>query len=265
MIQTKRRWVQTFFLLLLHSFWGYNVAWFFKLKLFCNPVLSCHSCALAWFTCPVGIWVHYSGWHLFPYVAIGTTVLLGVLIGRMLCGWVCPFGFLQDLVHKIPTRKFELPSWTSYVKYAVLVLTVFLFPFLWGESTQLSFCRVCPSSALQVTIPYLVEGGTWTVTTYVKLGLLVGVVGLAIVAERSFCKVFCPIGAFLAPLNYLSFWKVRWPTSDCLACQQCDAACPTNVDPSLRIEEGIPPNRALDCIVCHQCQPECPQREEDEF
>ncbi len=256
-IQKKRRWVQTLSLLLLHSSWGPEVKWL------CNPVLSCHSCALAWFACPVGIFIHYSGYHVFPFLAVGVVLLLGVLIGRLLCGWVCPFGFLQDLLYKIPGPKLTLPKWTSNIKYVLLVLTVLLMPFFFGESTLWSFCRYCPASALQVTLPRLIGGGAITLGTAIKLGVTAGVIALVVFSERGFCKVLCPIGALLAPLNLLCFWKVKLPSAACQSCMECDDTCPTDIDPSDRIEEGISPSRALDCVICHQCQPVCPEWKEE--
>ncbi len=239
--------------LLLHSSWGPEVKWL------CNPVLSCHSCALAWFACPVGVFVHYSGYHLFPFIALGTVLLVGMLVGRLLCGWVCPFGLLQDWLHRIPTKKLELPAWTSYIKYAVLLLLVFLFPFLLGEGTALSFCRICPAAAIQVSLPALISQGVATVSwaMLIRFTVLAGVVALAIYSSRSFCKVFCPIGALLAPLNYVSFWRVKPARSSCLECRKCDRACSTSVKPSLRFSQQLPANRALDCIVCHDCQSAC--------
>ena len=118
--------------LLPHSSWGPELKWL------CNPVLSCHSCVLAWFACPIGVFVHYSGYHLFPLFALGAMLLVGMLVGRLLCGWVCPLGLVPDLLHKIPSHKFVLPDWTAHLKYLVLFLLVFLFPFLWGEQTWLS-------------------------------------------------------------------------------------------------------------------------------
>ncbi len=257
-IQLYRRWVQTLSFLLLHSSWGPELKWL------CNPVLSCHSCMLAWFACPVGVFIHYSGYHVFPYLAVGMTLLVGVLIGRLLCGWVCPFGFLQDLLHKIPTPKFQLPDWTSNFKYVVLALTVFLFPWLWGESSKGVYCWYCPASALQVTVPNLLGGATINLAAGIKLSLTAGILVLVVFAERSFCKLLCPIGALLAPLNKISFWIVKIPSSDCLTCGSCDDECPTHIEPQDRIDAQIPPNRHLDCIVCHQCQPACPQWEDDE-
>ena len=243
--------------MLLHSSWGPELKWL------CNPVLSCHSCVLSWFACPIGVFVHYSGYHVFPYLAVGTVLLFGVLFGRLLCGWVCPFGFLQDLLHKIPGRKFALPRWTNNIKYLVLIGMVFLLPFLLGEQTAYSFCRVCPASALQVTVPGLITAGFQSigVATVVKLAILVAVLVLVTFSSRAFCKTLCPIGALMAPLNFLSFWIVK-PPRNCTSCEKCDQACPTDVSPSSRISEGIPPNRTLDCVVCHDCQPLCPPKSE---
>lgn len=250
----KRRITQYLSLLALHSSWGP------ELKSFCNPVLTCHSCALAWFACPIGVLVHYSGYHLFPYVAVGTILLLGAIIGRLMCGWICPFGLLQDLLHRIPSPKFQLPNWCRAIKYVVLVLLVFLLPFLFGAETQYSFCRFCPASALQVTLPALVSGATRTVSgsLIVKLAVLALVLALASASERSFCKTLCPIGALLAPLNLISFWRVKPPTQACIHCKRCDKACSISVEPSTRFAQGTDANRTLDCIVCHDCRTGCP-------
>ncbi len=253
---SKRRISQIFSLILLHSSWGLELKWL------CNPVLSCHSCVLSWFACPIGVFVQYSGYHLFPYIAIGTVLLVGLLLGKLLCGWVCPFGFLQDLLYKIPTRKFILPRWTGNIKYLVLIIMVFLLPFFLGEETMYSFCRICPASALQVTLPNMISSGFQAapLATVVKLSVLVVVLLIVIFSSRAFCKVLCLIGALLAPLNFLSFWTVKLPTDNCVPCQKCDKACPADNSPSKRISAGKAPNRSLDCVVCHECRSVCPKK-----
>jgi polyferredoxin len=253
----KRRISQIISLLILHSSWGPEAKWL------CNPVLSCHSCALAWFACPVGIFVHYSGYHVFPFVALGTVLVVGVLVGRLMCGWVCPFGFLLDMLYKIPSPKFDFPAWTGYIKYGVLVLMVFFIPFLLGESSMYSFCRICPASVVQVTIPNIIAKGfsVLSVSALIKLAIFIVVVGFAVTSSRSFCKVLCPIAALLGPLNHVSFWAMSLPaTRPCTGCKKCDAICPSNGQPFSRIAKGVPPNRAADCIVCHDCQHICPDR-----
>lgn len=255
----KRRVVQFISLVLLHSSWGPEFKWL------CNPVMSCHSCVLAWFACPIGVFVHYSGYHIFPFLAVGTVLLLGATMGRLLCGWVCPFGLVQDMLHKIPSPKFRLPNWTGKIKYVVLLAGVIALPFVFGESTMFSFCRVCPASALQVTIPNLIMGGvsTISVATLVKLGVLLVVLVVAVLSSRAFCKVLCPIGAMMAPLNYVSLWRIPVPAENCLSCSKCNRACPQHGEPMSRISEGKSSNRTLDCIVCYECKTTCPSAKKE--
>ncbi len=255
-IAAHRRAVQFVSLLALHSSWGPEFKWL------CNPVLSCHSCALAWFACPIGVFTHYSAYHIFPFLAVGTVLLLGVLLGRLLCGWVCPFGLLQDLLYRLPGPKFDLPRWTGKIKYVVLVLMVFLLPFLFTENTPYSFCRICPASAIQVTLPNLLGSGMagFTTATAIKLAVLLLVLVAVVVSSRSFCKTMCPIGAMLAPLNFISLWKIRVPTQNCVSCGKCETACPQqDAAPAEHIARGVAPNRDLECIVCHECQTTCPR------
>jgi len=249
----KRLVIQYLSLVLLHSSWGPELKWL------CNPVLSCHSCVLSWFACPIGVFVHFSGYHLVPWLPLGMVLLAGVFLGRLLCGWVCPFGLLQDLLHKIPSVKISLPHWTSYAKYILLVFMVFLIPYFLGESTLYSFCRICPAGTLQASLPSAIAAGfaSLQTATLVRWGVLLIILGFAIVSARSFCKVLCPLGALLAPLNYLSFWTIQAPPETCLSCKKCDAACSMDIQPSIRINRGIPANRDPECIVCHECQAAC--------
>ncbi|MFP4380934.1 MAG: 4Fe-4S binding protein [Candidatus Sumerlaeia bacterium] len=226
----------------------------------CIPVFSCHACVATWNICPVGALMHYAGWHLIPFYLIGLILLFGALIGRLFCGWICPFGTLQMLLYKIPSPKFRLPAWTGYIKYVLLAALVVIIPYYLGELTYYSFCRVCPVSTIQVTIPYFLtnENAAWsgwlTTSRFIVFG---SVIILAIASSRSFCKVACPVGAMMGPFNHISLWKVKAP-EQCPSCKKCDRVCSTDVKPSERMGAGTSPNRHHDCIVCHECQTACP-------
>lgn len=251
-----RRIVQALSLVALNSSWaGGQVKWL------CVPVMNCHSCSLAWFACPIGVFIHYAGYRVFPFLALGTFLLAGILLGRFLCGWVCPMGFLQDLLYKIPGRKIALPDWTKYVKYVLLAATVVALPFWLGEDTLWSFCRGCPVSAMQATIPGLWagDGGPLPLRTIVKLSILAAVILLAVLNRRVYCRVLCPIGAGLALFNHFSFWRVK-PVEECVGCKKCDSACPTQCGPSPRMVAGASPSRHAECVACHDCRNGCPAR-----
>mgnify|MGYP002641226217 CR=1 FL=1 len=188
-------------------------------------------------------------------------MVLGGLFGRYFCGWVCPFGFLQDLLFRIRTPKFTLPKVMNWGKYVALGIGVFLVPFFLGESTQWSFCRMCPASALQVTIPGLLSGLELTLAKGVKLAILVAILALAVVSSRSFCRMLCPIGAMLSLFNRVSIGRTRAPTPACISCGRCDAACPTAAAPAGRILSGVDPSRCEECVLCGKCRQVCPVKD----
>ena len=79
-----------------------------KAKTVCVPGLNCYSCPAATGACPIGAFqaVVGSSKFKFSYYITGFLILLGVTLGRFICGFLCPFGWFQDLLHKIPGKKF---------------------------------------------------------------------------------------------------------------------------------------------------------------
>lgn len=145
-----RMWVQSAFLLVWLDPLG------LRLHTICSPVFHCYACPLSTFACPIGIIAQFGALHIFPFMAVGLLIAVGVLFGSLICGWVCPFGFLQDLVAKVPTPKFDLPKWTGYLRYVVLIGTVLAVPYFFGEGHPLFICRVCPAGALEAAVPNIV-------------------------------------------------------------------------------------------------------------
>ena len=101
-------------------------------KAVCVPGLNCYSCPAASGACPIGSFqsVVGSSKFKFSYYITGFLILLGVLLGRFICGFLCPFGWLQDLLHKIPTKKLSTKKLKplTYLKYAILLLSVVILP-----------------------------------------------------------------------------------------------------------------------------------------
>ena len=146
----KRRWIQIICAVLYNC----NLTGFAKgtiyqgnLKSICVPGLNCYSCPGAVFSCPLGSLQSalLSSKYRFPYYMLGMLLLFGILLGRLICGFLCPFGLVQELLYKIPTKKLQKNVWTrrlSRLKYVILAVFVILIPlvFLTPEIGRAS-CR----------------------------------------------------------------------------------------------------------------------------
>ena len=147
LIQTKRRWVQALSLLALNS----NFRGFPQLGGFL-PVLNCQYCHLAWLGCPIGMTGVSLAAGAFPWLVLGLLLVAGLIVGRFFCGWVCPAGFIQDLLYRIPLPKIRIPRFLVWIKYAVLLVMVVGAAWFLGQGSLLYFCNVCPVSTTMVEL-----------------------------------------------------------------------------------------------------------------
>ena len=107
------------------------------LKHFCVPGMNCYSCPGALGACPVGALQNAlnARHRRFPFYVFGYLLAVGVLAGRFICGWLCLFGLVQELMYKIPVPKIRISEKIDqklrYLKYAVLVVLVIGLPLFW--------------------------------------------------------------------------------------------------------------------------------------
>ena len=246
---------------------GVNLNVLYEVKQVCVPVLNCHSCPLASFSCPIGILGHFTDWRVFPFLALGAVGAAAAFLGRAFCGWACPFGYLQDGLYKIRTRKFRLPAWAYKVKYGVLIITVFAVPALLTVDSPLFFCQWCPAATLESTVPYAFLRGGFpgvqvgrlllpTGGTAARLGALGLIVGLVIYSERAFCLSLCPLGALLAPFNKVSALQMERRSDVCTDCGACGAVCPAWT-PAQAKSGLLPGDSSMECMFCMKCTDEC--------
>ena len=229
----------------------------------CVPGLNCYSCPAASGACPIGSFqaVVGSSKFSFSYYITGILILLGVLLGRFICGFLCPFGWFQELLHKIPTKKLSTKRLKPlrYLKYAVLLVMVFLLPAFLVNDVGMGdpfFCKyLCPQGVLEGAIPLsLVNSGiraalgslfTW------KLCILLAVIVLSVLFYRPFCKWLCPLGAFYALLNKVSLLRMRVDRNKCVSCGKCAKVCKMDVDVTKTPDH-------TECIRCGMCVRACP-------
>jgi polyferredoxin len=230
----------------------------FRFHSICIPVLNCHSCPTSVFACPVGVIGNFAGLGLIPLGVIGLTGLVGVVVGRFLCGWVCPFGLMQELLYKVPYVKFEIPRWTRHIKYVILGGLVIAVPLILTTESALYFCRLCPVATIESAIPWAIINGTANMTSLaIRLMILFGIIILVMGHRRMFCKTMCPLGAMLSVLNRFS-GIFPWRNQEkCVDCGACNRVCPMETQ-KRQGRFGAYEEAAEECISCLECREKCP-------
>lgn len=229
-------------------------------KHFCNPGLNCYSCPAASLSCPIGAMQAVNGSIDFKlsFYVLGTLCAIGIILGRAVCGFLCPFGLIQELLNKIPSPKLKLPKGFRYIKYVMLVAVVGMMPVLITNALGMGdpfFCKyICPAGILEGGIPLLLthseirDMAGWLLALKVLIMILT-IVG-CIVIVRFFCKVLCPLGAFYGFFNKISVIQLETDSQACISCGKCRQICPMDVDPA------IDPN-SMECIRCGKCVSIC--------
>lgn len=236
-----------------------------KLKNLCVPGMNCYSCPGALGSCPIGSLqaVIGSGNFKFAFYIAGFLMFVGALIGRFVCGWLCPFGLIQDLLHKIPFPKkiktFRGDKLLRKLKYLILLVFVILLPMflvdVLGQGAPY-FCKlICPVGTLEGGIPLALLNKSmhkalgWLYAW--KNVLLAVTVFLSIIIYRPFCKYICPLGAVYSVFNPISVFRYRVDENKCTHCGACAKTCKMNVNPVQNANH-------TECIRCGQCKKICP-------
>lgn len=216
----------------------------------CVPGLNCYSCPGAIGACPLGSLQSalLSSKYKLPYYIIGVLLLFGIVLGRLICGFLCPFGFLQELLYKIPTKKLRKSPWTktlSYVKYVILVVFAIIIPL---TLTFPGFCKfICPAGTVEGGIPLVLMNDklrelvgrlfTW------KAILAAAILIASVFIFRFFCRFICPLGAFYGFFHKVSLFGIKLDESKCTRCQRCITNCKMDIK---NIGDA-------ECIQCGEC------------
>lgn len=228
-------------------------------------------CPAASLSCPIGIIGQLCALGVVPVLAIASIFIAGGLVGSLVCGWACPFGFIQDLLTHVPLPKVRIPAWMGYGRYFVLVLLVVALPYVMGlggkpyEEQSATICSWCPAGALEAGAPNVVSGVIkgdivansngleskdgflyigWRKAAIVGVFLVVGMVTL-----RPWCTIFCPLGGFLSLFNRISVFHLRFEHEACTQCNTCRSRCSYGVELDLAANTS----RCLRCLECTTC------------
>lgn len=234
-----------------------------KWKNFCNPGLNCYSCPAATLSCPIGALqaVNGSMEFNFSFYVTGLLLAFGVLFGRGICGWFCPFGLLQELLYKIPVPKFKLKKCFLYIKYIILVVFVLVLPVAVTNFMGMgkpAFCQfICPAGTLGGGIPLIAThpelrqaiGKLFSLKIFILAVTITG----CIFIYRFFCKTICPLGAIYGLMNKISIYHLETDQHKCINCGKCKKTCKMEVDP-------VANPGSAECIRCGECVQACPEK-----
>lgn len=232
------------------------------LKATCVPFLTCYSCPLAVFACPIGSFEHYMTIHQIPFLDFAHVAIVALVIGRMACGWLCPFGLIQDLLYKIKSIKIKIPHSYNYIKYFSLFGLVLLIPYVTGVTW---FSRLCPYGMLEAGIPWAlwnpidpstnqptIDTSVYGITYIIKLAILAGFLILFVISKRPFCRIACPLGVIFALFNRVSLLRMEVQNHHTCSpdCNMCRDLCPMEI----RVSEDPNSGECIRCLKCTKCK-----------
>ncbi|MCL2407405.1 MAG: 4Fe-4S binding protein [Defluviitaleaceae bacterium] len=234
-------------------------------KGFCTPGLNCYSCPAAAFSCPIGTLQNFFRGAVtdISFAVVGFLVAVSAMFGRFICGYVCPMGFLQDILHKTPLPKLRVRlKYLSYLRYVILALFVVILPIAvsdyFSQNGETWFCAyICPSGTIFGAVPLLAHPSNAPLRDMLggvfiqKAVIAIAIVLTSMFIYRIFCRLLCPLGAIYSIFNKISFIRINFAESRCTSCRKCDKACHVNLSP-------ITDTTSHDCMRCGSCVRSCP-------
>lgn len=177
-------------------------------------------------------------------------ILIATLVGGVyFCGWVCPYGSLQDLFSKLGKKlgikKIKMPKaiqfYLKYLRYIILIcvmiITLDIIFTIMGYDPRVNFLAIL--------------GGTGT--TIIAIIIIISFLLISLFFERPFCNYFCMEGAKYGLISSFRFITFKRNTSTCINCKKCDKACPMHIEVSTTEHVS-----SIGCINCFQCASTCP-------
>ncbi len=234
------------------------------LKGFCVPGLNCYSCPGAAFACPLGALQNAiaASADRPAFYIVGLLLLFGLFLGRVICGFLCPFGLIQELLHKLPTKKVKKSPLTrklTRTKYIILLVFVFLIPILYAirHVPLPAFCKyICPAGTLEGAVTLLLHPANGDLRAMVgglfwlKISVMAIILIACVFIYRAFCRFLCPLGALYGLFSRIALLGIKVDPAGCTDCGACVRVCPNDIRKAGDSE----------CIHCGQCIDVCPTK-----
>ena len=154
-------------------------------------------------------------------------------------------------MYKIRSPKLNIPSALYWCRYIILIVLVFIIPYLTREPW---FSKLCPVGTLEAGIPqvlYNADLRQFVGTIFIiKISILVFFLVWMTVSKRPFCRTTCPLGAIYSLFNRISFLQVGVDKERCIKCQKCHKNCPVSIKV---FENGGATAQCIRCLRCTDC------------
>lgn len=211
------------------------------------------------------------GWKAYLKFFLSLFIFI-IVFNKVWCGWVCPFGTLQDGISfirkKLGLEEIYFPEKTKHILKPIKYISLLIFmnaPFLFAFGFKLDwplFCKICPVKSI---LPFS-YGNTLNISVGFPPGTLFSILtciitGFIIVAlffrERFFC-ILCPVSALFNFFQRISFLQLKKNIGTCNNCGNCWRVCPLDIK-EVYLERKNANIIKDDCILCLKCIEACPQ------
>ncbi len=191
---------------------------------------------------------------LYPSVidklmALAFFLVLAVVGNKLLCGWACPFGALQELFYSLPVlrkvKKKKVPFWlTNTLRGGLFIVTLlFLFGIVGGRKGFVIYHYLNPFNLFNLDFEH------WLIMVSVIVFLV-----LSFIIYRPFCHIICPFGFISWIAERVSLFRINIDHQKCTNCGACIRACPSEAAKGRVSDKFL----SADCFSCARCLNVCP-------
>jgi polyferredoxin len=215
----------------------------------------------------VGISTVLATGELYKGLLWGLVVLIPTfLLGRIFCGWVCPYGTLHHFTGwalgnrtarwRIQANRYRPLYQVKYIILIAMLTAALLGSLQVGLIDPLSLFHRSMAASVLPAVETVVPTGLYTAPPRFAGGwvigfILVGLVAANVFIPRFFCRALCPLGAFLGICSRFALWRIERSDELCEQCRLCSSGCEGAADPHLKL-------RKSECMVCFNCMDDCP-------
>ncbi len=192
-----------------------------------------------------------------------------LLLGRVFCNWMCPYGIAHHFIGwlfgkgraedkvRIESNRYKSIYQTKYIILIAMLVAAFFGSLQIGLLDPICLFHRSVTTAILPAVNQVDPGSIYVrqyfhAGAWVIGGLLVFLIGMNAVIPRFFCRVLCPLGAFLGTMSKVALWRIDRNPDKCVDCDLCLKNCEGASDPHTQL-------RKSECFVCFNCIEDCPE------